>query len=79
MTLQERLAKANERSVALYLQRQRVEGQRQQLTLNAQSIEHELVKLDGVIESLEAQIAEDVAKPAKRQRKGVQPLAMVGG
>ena len=58
MTLQERLAKANERSVALYLQRQRVEGQRQQLSLNAQQIDQELVKLDGVIESLGGQIAE---------------------
>lgn len=80
MTIQERLAKANDRSVALYLQRQRIEGQRQQLTLNAQQIEHELVKLDGAIETLEAQIAEaaSVAVPKTRRRQKAQSLAMVG-
>lgn len=60
MTIQERLDAANQRSVALYLQRQQVEAQRQQLALTAQQIEHELVRLDGMIETLTAQLGEPV-------------------
>lgn len=56
MTLQERLDDALQRSVKLYLQRQNIEAQRNQLTMAAQQCEMALVKTDGEIETLTAQI-----------------------
>lgn len=52
MAAADALRKAQEQSVALFLERQRVEVQRQQLTLQAQRIDHELVLLDGEIRAL---------------------------
>ena len=49
MTLADRLADAHQRSVALYLERQQVEAQRQQCQLRAQQIDLALVALDGEI------------------------------
>lgn len=60
MTLQERLDKANQNSVALYLRRQEIEGQRQQLNLQAQQCEAELIRLDGDLRTLTALVAEEV-------------------
>lgn len=55
-SLQDRLDHAHQRSVALYLQRQQVEAQRQACAQQAQAIDLELVKLDGEIRVLEALI-----------------------
>lgn len=52
--IQARLEAAHRRSVALYLQRQDVEAQRQQAAQQAQAIERELLTLDGEIRVLEA-------------------------
>ena len=57
MTLEERLTAAHARSTSLYLERQRIEAARQQLTLRAQETDFALVKLDGEIEVLDALIA----------------------
>lgn len=62
MTLAERLADANKRSVSLYLQRTQIEQQRQQLTIKAALCDQGLLKLDGEIEVLEAVISEDSAR-----------------
>ena len=53
MTPAERIAQAHQRSVALYLQRQELEGERQQVLLKIQRVEQELVKLDGAIAAFE--------------------------
>ncbi len=50
------LKAAHEKSVALYLERQRVEMDRQRLGIRAQQIDHELVLLDGEIRALSALI-----------------------
>ena len=60
-TLTERRDSAHQRSVALYLQRQSVEAQRQQMVQQAQAIDLELVRLDGEIRLLDALIAEDAS------------------
>lgn len=52
MTLAERVADAQQRSVATYLSRVEVERQRQQLTQQAQALDLELVALDGEIRIL---------------------------
>lgn len=59
MTITDRLADANQRSVKLYLQRTQVEEQKQmlqsqgqQLVGQAMAIDHELLKLDGEIDVL---------------------------
>ncbi len=58
MTLEDRLTAAHARSTTLYLDRQRIEAARQQLTLRAQETDWALIKLDGEIELLQALIAE---------------------
>lgn len=58
MTLAERLADAHQRSVALYLRRQTLESQRQQIQLAAQQCEMELLKSDGEIAVLTALVTE---------------------
>ncbi len=62
MTLAERLADANQRSVALYLQRTRLEQQRQQLNMQAAICDQGLVKLDGEIELLTAMQTDEAAR-----------------
>lgn len=52
MTLADRLADAQQRSVALYLQRCALEQQRQQLAVQAVACDQALVRLDGEIELL---------------------------
>ena len=59
MTLAERLVAAQQSSVLLYLRRQELEASRQQIALAIQQVEQGLLKLDGVIETLTAQIAEE--------------------
>ncbi len=61
MTMAERLADANQRSVALYLQRTRIEQQRQQLNMQAALCDQGLVKLDGEIELLEKMLSDEQA------------------
>ena len=58
MTLADRLADAHQRSVALYLRRQLIEAQRQQLQQQAQACDVQLVTLDGEITVLTALMAE---------------------
>lgn len=65
MTLQERLADAHQRSVALYLKRNELEEQKAQLQNQGQylmnqgrAIDMDLVKLDGEIKVLTALIKE---------------------
>ncbi len=58
MTIQERLLNAREQSVKLYLERQEVELVRQQVQVRAAQIDHQLMKLDGIIDALEAQLRE---------------------
>lgn len=52
MTLDDRLTTAQMQSVALYLKQQELEGQRQQIVTQQQATNIELVRLDGVIETL---------------------------
>jgi hypothetical protein len=61
MTIQERLDAANQRSVALYLQRQKIEEARQQIAQQANAADRELLTLDGQIDLLTALIAEPKA------------------
>lgn len=61
MTLAERLADANQRSVTLYLRRQQIELRRQELVTAGQQCDFGLVKIDGEIEVLTALIAEEKA------------------
>jgi len=58
MTLAERLVAAQTKSIALYLERQQLEAQRQQLLLRAQQVEFALLELDGEIRVLTALMAE---------------------
>lgn len=71
MTLIERLADANQRSVKLYLQRTQIEEQKQMLQAQGQqlvgqgmAIDRELLKLDGEIDLLTKMIAEDAKASA---------------
>lgn len=57
MTLTERLAACHQSSVALYLRRQEVETQRQQLQRQATLIDQNLVELDGQISLLNELVA----------------------
>ena len=59
MTLQERLAAAQEYSVRLYLQLTALEMQRQQIVAQQAQLSQALVKSDGTVETLTAQIAEE--------------------
>ncbi len=61
MTLVERLADANQRSVALYLQRTRLQQQLQQVQMQAALCDQGLLKLDGEIELLEKMQADEQA------------------
>lgn len=54
MTLSERLAAAERKSVQLYLQRQALEGQRQQIAQQIVLCEQALLKSDGEIDALTA-------------------------
>jgi hypothetical protein len=54
MTLAERLADAHQRSVALYLQRQQLEQQRQTVLQQIALCEQALLKSDGEIDVLTA-------------------------
>ncbi len=63
MTLAERLADANQRSVALYLQRTRLQQQLQQMQMQAALCDQGLLKLDGEIELLEKMQADEQAAP----------------
>lgn len=54
MTVAERLSAAQQKSVSLYLHRQAIQGQIQQLQLVAQQTDLELVALDGEIRVLTA-------------------------
>lgn len=74
MTLTERLADAHQRSVALYLRRQQIEAQRQQVAQQAALCDQALVKADGEIELLERMLAEDAATA-----RVAQPEAVPGG
>ncbi len=58
MTLADRLTDAHTRAMRAYLERQRLEGERQQLALAIQSCEHRMLQTDGEIALLEALIAE---------------------
>ena len=62
MTLDERLTEAHRRSVSLYLRRQNLESQRQQIVQMAQSCDVELIKSDGEIAVLTELVAEAAAK-----------------
>lgn len=62
MTLQERLVDAQTRAMRLYLRRQEVEAQRQQLAQQAQAIDLAMVKSDGEIALLETLIASEVPR-----------------
>ena len=71
MTLAERLADANQRSVKLYLQRTQIEEQKQMLQAQGQqlvgqgmAVDRELLKLDGEIDLL-TRMAADEAKAAE--------------
>lgn len=52
MTIQDRLTDANARSAHLYLQRQQLEYQLQQIQIERTKIDMALMKLDGEIELL---------------------------
>lgn len=58
MTLDERLADAKSRSVALYLQRATVGQQQQHLAAQASILDQGMLRLDGEIGLLDALIAE---------------------
>lgn len=51
-TLDERIAEAHQQSVRLYLQRQGIEAQRQQLAQAAAQCDQTLLRLDGEIDAL---------------------------
>ena len=76
MTLTERLAAAHQESVALYLRRQMLEQQRQQLAAQAAQIDQRLISLDGTIETLTALIADALIADAQ---KADIPKADAGG
>ena len=59
MTLQARLDAAQSRSVKLYLHRQALEAQAQRLNVDRLQCDQELVRLDGEIDSLIAQMADE--------------------
>ena len=59
MTLQARLDAAQARSVKLYLHRQALEAQAQRLHVDRMQCDQELVRLDGEIDSLIAQMADE--------------------
>jgi hypothetical protein len=58
VTLQERLTETHARAARLYLQRQQIEQQRQQLNVSAAQAEQAMLKTDGEIELLDRLIAE---------------------
>ncbi len=58
MTLADRLADAQQRSVKLYLQRSQIQEQAQQVRSAGVQLDMALVKLDGEIDLLTALIAE---------------------
>lgn len=62
LTLQERLTDAHQRAMRLYLRRQDVEAQKQQLAQQAQAIDVALVRTDGEIVVLESLIAEEASR-----------------
>ena len=71
MTLAERLADANQRSVKLYLQRTQIEEQKQMLQAQGQqlvgqgmAIDRDLLKLDGEIDLLTKMLAEEAKASA---------------
>ncbi len=63
MTLQERIAASQQRSVQLYLQRQNLEQQRQQIALQIQMTDLNLMKEDGTFEALSAVVADEQKAP----------------
>ena len=70
MTLKERLDKANQDSVALYLRRQQIESQKQQVQRMGFECDQQLVGLDAQIGMLTEMIAEEEAAAKKA---GAQP------
>jgi len=71
VTLAERLADANQRSVKLYLQRTQIEEQKQMLQAQGQqlvgqgmAIDRDLLKLDGEIDLLTKMLAEEAKASA---------------
>ena len=54
MDARARLIEVHQRSVSLYLQRQRIEEARQRLAIEAQACDRELLLLDGEIRALTA-------------------------
>ncbi len=58
MTLADRLTDAHTRAMRAYLDRQRLEGQRQQLALAIQQCEQVMLQTDGEIALVESLIAE---------------------
>ena len=61
MTLAERLTATHAKAARLYLRRQDIEVQRQQLTQQAQALDVALVKTDGEVAMLEALIEAEKA------------------
>ena len=71
MTITERLADANQRSVKLYLQRTQIEEQKQMLQAQGQqlvgqgmAIDRDLLKLDGEIDLLTSMLADEAKASA---------------
>lgn len=60
MTISERLTQAQQQSVALYLRRQEIEQQAQQVRSAALEIDAELLRLDGEIRACVALSAPDI-------------------
>ena len=58
MTLDERIADVQQRSVQLYLQRQEIEQQRQMVAASAQRCDQALIRLDGELDVLTRMKAE---------------------
>jgi len=71
VTITERLADANQRSVKLYLQRTQIEEQKQMLQAQGQqlvgqgmAIDRDLLKLDGEIDLLTSMLADEAKASA---------------
>ena len=78
MTLQERLDKANQLSVKLYLRRQEIEGQKQQIAKMAHDCDAQLLALDAQIGMLTELIAESAEKPKERRTRKPRLVESVG-
>jgi hypothetical protein len=59
MTIQELINEANARSIKLYLTRQQLASNAQQINLQSQQVDMELLKIDGEIEVLQKLLADE--------------------